>query len=484
MGGRNSTDVSGNSQPVYTVTIPGEKKYEDLESNMYQSKDPIIPVPTQDMLAKILENESAGHGHVVRYPTNFSETLMHLLKGNVGSGIFAMGDAFKNSGYIVGSILVPILGLICLHSQHLLLNASHHLKEKLNLKKNPDYATTVELCFATGSPKMQMFAPGMRLLVNLFLCLTQLGFCCVYFVFISSNVKQIMDYYGFVYNLKYHMAVIFIPILLSCLVRSLKYLAPLSVVANLLMLVGIVITMTYLCKKPFAKVDSFSSFSQLPLFFGTALFAFEGIGLVLPLENEMKKPSQFNRSFGVLNVGITMVIVLYVVLGLMAYLKYGNDIHGSVTLDLPQNELLAQAVKVIISTGILLTFALQFYIPIDIMFPSVRARFGPFSRPILVELIFRCILVVITFALAELIPYLDLFITLIGAFSSTTIALLIPPILEMVNMSSSNTFSLWIVFKNIVILIIGFLGCITGSFESISLIVRTFSEGESSTDGN
>ncbi len=41
--------------------------------------------------------------------------MVHLLKGNIGTGIFAMPDAFKNAGLLVGSIGVPIMALICVH---------------------------------------------------------------------------------------------------------------------------------------------------------------------------------------------------------------------------------------------------------------------------------------------------------------------------------------------------------------------------------
>lgn len=78
------------------------------------------------------------------------------------------------------------------------------------------------------------------------------------------------------------MAVLLLPILLSCLVRNLKYLAPLSAVANLFMLVGIVITLYYASQDlpPVSERNYVADISRIPLFFGTALFAFEGIGLV------------------------------------------------------------------------------------------------------------------------------------------------------------------------------------------------------------
>ena len=33
-----------------------------------------------------------------------TDTIIHLLKGNVGTGILAMPDAIKNSGLIVGNV--------------------------------------------------------------------------------------------------------------------------------------------------------------------------------------------------------------------------------------------------------------------------------------------------------------------------------------------------------------------------------------------
>lgn len=46
---------------------------------------------------------------------------MHILKGNVGSGVFAMGDAFKNGGLLLAPLLTLLMGIVCVHSQHMLV---------------------------------------------------------------------------------------------------------------------------------------------------------------------------------------------------------------------------------------------------------------------------------------------------------------------------------------------------------------------------
>lgn len=59
----------------------------------------------------------------------------------------------------------------------------------------------------------------------------------------------------------------------------------------------------------------------------------------MPLENEMRKPKSFGGSTGVLNRAMVVIIFLYVGMGLFGYLNYGSDIKGSITLNLPPNEL-------------------------------------------------------------------------------------------------------------------------------------------------
>ena len=53
----------------------------------------------------------------------------------------------------------------------------------------------------------------------------------------------------------------------------------------------------------------------------------------------MKTPKSFRNKFGVLNTGMTVVVIIYTTIGLFGYLKYGNSLSGSVTLNIPQNEM-------------------------------------------------------------------------------------------------------------------------------------------------
>lgn len=59
------------------------------------------------------------------------------------------------------------------------------------MHRAPGFGLTMELCCLTGHPSLKKMAKNMRRVCNAFLIVTQLGFCCVYFVFVSTNVKQV-----------------------------------------------------------------------------------------------------------------------------------------------------------------------------------------------------------------------------------------------------------------------------------------------------
>ena len=82
-----------------------------------------------------------------------------------------------------------------------------------------------------------------------------------------------------------------------------------------------------------------SSLHKLPLFFGTAIYIFEGIGLVLPLKNAMENPEKFSKKFGVLNVGMVILASLFVSFGTIGYWKYGENVASTVTSNLPADQM-------------------------------------------------------------------------------------------------------------------------------------------------
>lgn len=62
--------------------------------------------------------------------TSCDETLMHMIKANVGTGVLAIPLAFKMAGALVGSLGLWFTGLLCVHCIHLLLKSYNHVVKK------------------------------------------------------------------------------------------------------------------------------------------------------------------------------------------------------------------------------------------------------------------------------------------------------------------------------------------------------------------
>lgn len=67
------------------------------------------------------------YGLVLQFSIDFRncETLIHLLKCNLGTGILAMPNAFSNSGLLIGVVGTLLIGTLCTYSLHVLVSVIH-----------------------------------------------------------------------------------------------------------------------------------------------------------------------------------------------------------------------------------------------------------------------------------------------------------------------------------------------------------------------
>lgn len=416
--------------------------------------------------------------------TTDNETLIHTLKGNIGPGMLAMPDAFKHAGLWVGLVLTPLLGIICIDCMFLLVKCSKELCRRAKVP-SLSYEESAKACFEHGPEGCRKYATAVGYIINTFLVITQVGFCCVYFVFIPQNLKQAIDCMttsGSGISQFAFQAIAIIPILLICYIPHLKHLAPVSLVASVIQATGIVIIFYYVVKdlpEVQEQVPAFAGWGAMPLYFSSAIYAFEGIGLVLPLENKMKTPENFRGPVGVLSTAMAIIVCLFSAMGFFGYLQYGSSVQGSITLNLPPREPLAQAVKILISLAVYMTYPLQIYVPFEILTPFVVRRFDD-NKKIIAEYVFRTLLVLFTFVLAVVIPNIGLFINLIGAVSSSALALIFPPIIDLITFWPDTGKYNWRIIKNTFILLVGLLGFVTGSVSSLRAIVEFFINGDES----
>jgi proton-coupled amino acid transporter len=95
-------------------------------------------------------------------------------------------------------------------------------------------------------------------------------------------ILQISAAHGWDPGYRVILAIILIPMLLTTFLGSLKLLMPVSLIANVIMWIGIVLILYFssLNLPPLSERHLISHVERLPLFFGIVLFAFEGITFV------------------------------------------------------------------------------------------------------------------------------------------------------------------------------------------------------------
>ncbi|KAI8439920.1 hypothetical protein MSG28_001378 [Choristoneura fumiferana] len=259
-----------------------------------------------------------------------------------------------------------------------------------------------------------------------------------------------------------------------CQINKLKYLVPFSAIANFVWVGAIGISIYYCVRDPpkVTERNLATSITGIPNFISTSLFAMEGIGVVMPIENEMIKPAQFLGCPGVLNIAMVTVSLLYACVGFAGYLQYGDEVRGSLTLNLPQDEILAQSAKIMVACVMLLTFALIFYVPFDVVWRHLKHRVPARNHGWAVAGI-RLVGTLLIVGIATAVPRLELFMELIGAILLSVMGLMLPAITETVFRWGKDLGPVYcVVFKNTIIVLFSLIAMVSGVVYSLKTMLE------------
>ncbi|XP_048517035.1 proton-coupled amino acid transporter-like protein CG1139 isoform X2 [Dendroctonus ponderosae] len=403
------------------------------------------------------------------HPNSFSGALIHLLKSSLGTGILAIPRAFKSAGLLVGLFGTIIIGLLCTHTIHILVRASHKVCAKSKLP-SLGFADTAEEAFRTGPKPLRPWSRFAKNFVEIALVLTYYCGNAVYIVFITVSMTKLFSYYfpeTATWD-QYFKLMILIPLIICCQVRELKHLVPFSFLANTMMVVAFGITLYYIFydigQVQLADRKMFNGWEGIPSFFSTVLFAMEGIGTIMPVENSMVEP-RFLGCPGVLNSAMSVVVCLYTAIGFFGYYKYGESTEATITRNLPSSEIAAQIVQASISIAVFFTFMLQFYVPLDITWNRIKHRI-PENRHNISQILLRTGLVIFVTGIAAAGgEHLGVLIDLVGAIFFSTLGLFVPALIEIiVDWDEGWGRFQWRLIKDVLIMTLAVFGLVSGSY--------------------
>jgi len=311
--------------------------------------------------------------------------------------------------------------------------------------------------------------------------------------------------------------IIIAPILiLISFVRDLRKLGPVSVIANVSIIVAFTATVSYILAKMKGVPTPLYWFrlTTFPIYFGQVTAAFEGIGTVIPIEASMAENRHRYPRF--LHITVVFLTMIFGSFGIVGYLAYGEKTCQILTANLTGG--IAIVLQCLIFVGVLFTYPLQIYPCIQItesVVISIRKwratrkckqmintekqtlkdgmvdSYNSISDDIPPEVtttvklktwegnIIRGILVIITAMIALKFRSEFAYIAaLTGSIGSSLLSYILPPLFHM--SLEGRKMKRWVKVKNVILIIFGVILGVMGLTVTIQGLVESFKKGHQS----
>ncbi|CAO3680454.1 unnamed protein product [Rhizopus stolonifer] len=347
-----------------------------------------------------------------------AKAVFLLLKSFVGTGVMFLPKAFHNGGLFFSTALLSTIALVSLYTFLLLVE------------------TRNKIPVSFGDIGGVLFGKKMRFSVLLAITLSQVGFVCAYMVFVAQNIQALVESVSQcevrlpISYLILGQIAIFVPL---AMIRKIQKLSAFALIADVFILAGLIYLYYYdffvLVKQGVADVEWVINPSSFPTFIGTAVFTYEGVGLVIPITESMAEPEKFPK---VLSWTMVFITSIFLSVGFISYLAFGSQVQTVILLNMPDT-VAVNTVQGLYALAICLSIPLQLFPAIRIIENGLFTRSGKYNAVVKWQKnAFRLVAVLVCAFIAIMgSADLDKFVSLIGSLCCVPLCFLFPPLFHL-----------------------------------------------------
>lgn len=416
------------------------------EEDSDSGEETVEPAPVRrsqsagDAEALLSEYRSSHDGQLVvedsaaKKDTTAVGAALLLLKSFVGTGVLFLPRAFLKGGLVFSSIALVLISALTMTCFLILLDTHERMGGQMTF----------------GKLGKRLVGNWFFRLINFAILISQLGFSSAYVAFTSENMQvATVALFGEGHRYPTWVFVLLqIAILMpASLLRHFETLQQFATPGNILVMLAIAGVYYYNAQQlvefgPAPDLVMFNS-DTWSLFIGTAIFTFEGIGLLLPIKERMEKPGQFK---GVLTIVMIIITVLFASVGAMSYAAYGGNTHTVLLLNLPQGDRMVTVMQLMYCVAIILSTPLQFFPVSTIMTKAIFPRNASGGTDPTVKTLknmLRAVLVVMMACVAWLgASRLDMFVAFVGSFACIPLVFIFPAWMHL-SLSGTKGWAIW-----------------------------------------